>query len=91
MALNDFYEPLLYNTNSALYTLPARLNTIQEIVLKPPIDFFVEYTGLVDQEKVINSAVLMAATFLVLLPILIVFAFLQKKFLQGIERTGLVE
>ena len=88
---NDFYEPMMYNTNSAFHTLPKRLNRIQELVFNPPKDFFSEYTGLVDQEKVINSAVLMAATFQVLLPVIIVFSFLQKKFMQGIERTGLVE
>lgn len=87
---NDYYEPMMYNTNSALHTLPTKLNRIKEIVFHPPQDFFVEF-NIIDQEKVINSAVLMAATFLVLLPVIIVFSFLQKKFMQGIERTGLVE
>ena len=42
-------------------------------------------------ESLINNAVLMAGTFLVVLPVIIVFSFLQKKFMQGIERTGIVE
>jgi len=36
-----------------------------------------------------NNAMLMAATFLVILPILIIYAFLQKQFMEGIERSGL--
>ena len=33
--------------------------------------------------------VLMAATFLVILPVLIVYSILQKKFMEGVERSGL--
>jgi multiple sugar transport system permease protein len=33
----------------------------------------------------------MAATFLVIVPLLLVYLFLQKYFIQGVERTGLVE
>ena len=36
-----------------------------------------------------NKAMLMAGTFLVILPVLVVYAFLQKKFMEGVERSGL--
>jgi hypothetical protein len=33
----------------------------------------------------------MAATFLVIAPVLVAYFFLQKRFMEGIERSGLVE
>ena len=44
-----------------------------------------------NQEAVINNAVFMAATLMAILPIILIFAVLQRGFMQGIERTGLVE
>ena len=38
---------------------------------------------------IFNEAMLMAATFLVILPVLIVYSILQKKFMEGVERSGL--
>ena len=37
----------------------------------------------------LNNAVSMAATFLVMLPIIIVFFLLQNQFMKSIERVGL--
>ena len=42
-------------------------------------------------ENTINSAVLMAGTFLIVLPILSAFAFLQRQFMQGVEHSGIME
>ena len=41
--------------------------------------------------ELFNNAMYMAATVICLLPILIVFAVVQRYFIQGVERTGLVE
>lgn len=38
---------------------------------------------------VINQANCMAATFLVILPLLIAYMFVQKQFMEGVERSGL--
>ncbi len=84
---NDFYEPSIYAADSASTLLPARLDSLVDRVEKPD-DLFKELDVL-DEEKTVNNAVLMAGTFLVILPILIAFAFLQRKFMKGIERTGL--
>lgn len=87
---NDFYEPGIYAGNPALTPLPVMVTKLIVLVHNPPLSLF-EGMNLMESEAVMNTAVLMAGTFLVILPVLIVFAFLQRGFMQGIERTGLVE
>ncbi|NLC68628.1 MAG: hypothetical protein GX754_07585 [Clostridiaceae bacterium] len=69
--------------------MPTRLNVIVSAVNTPPEELFENLIGIVEGEDTINNAVLMAGTFMVVLPIIISFSFLQRKFMQGIERTGL--
>jgi len=38
-----------------------------------------------------NEAVIMAASFLVVLPPLIIYLFTQRYFVESVDRTGLVE
>jgi multiple sugar transport system permease protein len=85
---NDFYEPSIYATKTALGLLPTRLNSLVSLVNNPPDGLF-ESLGVIEDESTINNAVLMAGTFMVVLPVIVSFSFLQKKFMQGIERTGL--
>ena len=40
-------------------------------------------------ELVINQGTVMAATFLAILPLLIIYMFVQKQFMEGVERSGL--
>ena len=40
-------------------------------------------------EARINEAYKMAATFISMLPLFIIYLFAQRKFIEGIERTGL--
>ncbi|HOJ12104.1 MAG TPA: carbohydrate ABC transporter permease, partial [Clostridiales bacterium] len=87
---NDFYEPSIYINLPKLTMLPSRLNAIIAMVNTPPEEILAE-VGHAEVESAINNAVLMAGTFLVTLPVLTSFAFLQKQFMQGIERTGIVE
>jgi multiple sugar transport system permease protein len=37
-----------------------------------------------------NEGAIMAATLLVILPVLIIYFLLQKQFMEGIERSGIV-
>lgn len=77
---NDYFEPNMYLTNTKLYLLPAKLP-----------DLYANLTNetMIESGTVVNIAVVLAATFLVILPVLIVYTFLQKKFVEGIERSGL--
>ncbi len=90
---NDFYEPSIYLTKMSKLPLPTRINEIVDLVnAPPPEELYADLDiGMLEEEMAINNAVLMAGTFLVVIPIMTVFGFLQRKFMQGIERTGLVE
>lgn len=66
---------------NALYLL------IEYAKAPPPIGMF----GGVASDTMVKSAVVMAGVFLVIFPILFLYFFIQKKFIQGIERTGIVE
>ncbi|HOJ10111.1 MAG TPA: carbohydrate ABC transporter permease [Clostridiales bacterium] len=91
---NDFYEPSIYISKMMKTPLPSRLNELVNLVNTPPseeiFDSLIELEAM-EEEMAINNAVLMAGTFLVVIPVMTAFAFLQSKFMQGIERTGLVE
>ena len=43
----------------------------------------------INDNNALNNAVLMAGTFMVVSPLIVMFGFLQKKFIQGMERAGL--
>lgn len=88
---NDFYEPTIYVNLPKMYILPKQLYNIITMVNNPPEEQFFLDLGFEDPKNAVNNAVLMAGTFLVILPVLISFSFLQRQFMQGIERTGLVE
>lgn len=89
---NDFYEPSIYLSRPEMLPLPSNLPTLIALVNNPKLqeELFGTF-DLQEMESVINEAVLMAGTFIVILPVLISYAFLQKEFVHGIERTGLVE
>lgn len=84
---NNSYEPAMFISNKAMQTLPAGLNNIVYTLTLPP-EVMQNSFG-INSENALNNAVLMAGTFLVVVPILIAFCFLQKMFIQGIEHTGL--
>ena len=70
-----------------MYTLSMSLNNITDALSLSADTLSTVYS--VNDGAMLNNAVLMAGAILVIWPVGIVFAFLQKKFVQGIERTGL--
>jgi multiple sugar transport system permease protein len=70
---NDFMGPLIYIQNSELRTLPLGLQ------------IFVQHLGYGQ----FRWELLFAASVLVTLPMVILFALAQKQFIQGIATTGL--
>ncbi len=88
---NDFYESSIYINRAQLGFLPPRINSIVSIVNSPPDSLFemLANLGLADGEDTLNNAVIMAGATIICAPILIFFAFAQRKFMQGIERTGI--
>lgn len=79
---NDTYEPSIYLMSSEHFTLPLRLSR-----------FWFELQsvfGITQAETMYNEPIIMAASLLVILPMLVVYVFAQRYFVEGIERTGLV-
>jgi len=72
---NNFFEPSVYVTDVSKYTLTMLLSDLGSQAAQ--INLWV------------NNGVDLAATFLCLFPLLLLFFFLQKKFIKGIETTGL--
>lgn len=84
---SDYFEPSMYLSKSEIQLVSMRLNVITGLLSQSAATLEAEF-GVTDTNT-INDAVLMAGTFMVVLPILIVYGFLQKQFIQGIERSGL--
>ena len=73
---NDFYVSVMYFPSK--YPLSVELNRIGETALS--------YDGFVEA----GLNVKMAGCLLFILPLLILYLFLQRKFIQGIEQSGIV-
>lgn len=88
---NDFYEPGLYVTSPGKTFLPPRLNTIIAAAnaLPDAQQEMLRNLGLEDGEDTLNNAVVMAGAVIISAPVLVFFAFAQRQFMQGIERTGI--
>jgi multiple sugar transport system permease protein len=82
---NDYYEPVIYIGRQKSWPLPSMLPSIYDKFYQAAVDLSQS------ADTVITEGVVMAATFLVILPILVVYSFLQKQFIEGAERSGLVE
>jgi multiple sugar transport system permease protein len=67
---NDFFAPLIYLSNSNMYTLPVAVRFFQGL-----------YSA--------NLGPLMAMAAMTIFPILLLFLFAQKMFVQGIATTGI--
>ncbi len=88
---NDFYEPGLYISKNELSFLPPKLNTIIAAAnaLPDAQQELLRSLGLEDGEDTLNNAVVMAGAVMISAPVMLFFAFAQRQFMQGIERTGI--
>ena len=78
-------EPNIYIRTAGKRVLPSRLPGLYALMdTEDAMDLVMEEDG-----YTFNKAMLMAGTFLVILPVLIVYGFLQRKFMEGVERSGL--
>lgn len=83
---NDYFAPRIYISTTSKMFLPSRLPGMYEILNKLSSESAEVMAG---ESLIVNEALCMAATFLVILPLLIVYTFVQKKFIEGVERSGL--
>lgn len=82
---NDYFEPNIYINNVIHQVIPSRLPDLYNLLNTEESMELVEEVG----GYVFNNAMMMAATFLVIVVILVVYIFLQKGFMEGIEHSGL--
>ncbi len=88
---NDAYEPGLYIISPTLQFLPPRINSIIEAAnaLPDQQQEMLRQLGLDEGEDTLNDAVVMAGATIISAPVLLFFAFAQRQFMQGIERSGI--
>lgn len=96
---NDYYEPKLYLRDSLLWPLPAMLDKLYNIyesyigtTTSDPSQLIKDMRSMSAESLkliMVTKGTLMAATFLVISPVLVAYGFLQKRFIQGIENSGL--
>ena len=83
---NDYYEPSIYIINQEDYLLPMMLPDLYRL-MSGAVDLSADAgSGIAN---IFTEGVAMAATTLTVLPIFIVYMFLQKKFVQGVEKSGI--
>lgn len=84
---NDYFEPALYLKGADFYPLSLSLEHLQA-----NLNFMSgSSSGLTNVVVDVNEPIKMAAAFLIILPPLILYMFAQRYFVEGIERTGIVE
>jgi len=81
---NDYFEPLIYITRKEHYLLPMLLPGIYSLMFRKEQDIPGQ-----ELNNMFTESVVLAATFMVVLPLLVTYIFLQKKFVQGVERSGI--
>jgi len=88
---NDSYEPGIYITSPAKQFLPPRIRLIVEAAnaLPDQQQEMLRQLGLEEGEDTLNDAVVMAGAAIISAPVLLFFAFAQRQFMQGIERSGI--
>jgi multiple sugar transport system permease protein len=85
---NDCFEPGIYLTKQKLWPVPINIPTMYETLKALSSGQADEF--MTEGEVLFNEGVVFAGTFLVILPIIIIYLILQRQFMEGIERTGIV-
>lgn len=86
---NEYLSPSIYLREANLWPLPSMLpllyNEYSKVFLSDSA------SAAIDLSTAVTEATVAAGILIVIIPLLIGFAFIQKQFIEGVERTGLVE
>lgn len=82
---NDSYLVSTFITDVNLTTVVGRLPQLYELLSAHSTSL-----ETMQLKLIYNEAVVMAATLLVVLPVLVIYFILQRKFMEGVERSGIV-
>ena len=85
---NDYYEPSLYLTNADQWLLPQALPAMYDLVKEMSKTTSGDTVAL---RLMYHDGVVMAGTAIAVLPLLVMYLCLQNKFVESIDRTGIVE
>lgn len=88
---HDYYEPGVYLHKTQLTPLTSRLPELWRLLRALENEEMIQDMMENDFFMMFNEAMYMAATVICLVPVLVLFAVVQRYFIQGVERTGLVE
>ena len=93
---NDYYTPAIFLNSIEKWPVPSMLPRIYEEHLAHSLGktkdlAAVSQNVIRDPKLLVTEGVVMAATLLVIAPVVTVYAFIQKKFMEGVERSGIVE
>ena len=84
---NDVFEPSVYLVNQKMFLLPQMLPGLYDLIQQYSTS--VDVVGDIASKSSMNEALVMAATTLTVLPILFVYFFLQKRFMESVETSGI--
>jgi multiple sugar transport system permease protein len=76
---NDSLEPSIYLSRPEFFFLPQRLSVVESALSNMQL------------RGMWGTGTIMAATLLVILPLLVLYIFTQRYFVESIERTGLID
>ena len=82
---NDTYEPAMFIENQSEYLLPQMLPNLYNMISN---EVTVE-SIIGNSADIYNEAVAMAATSLIVLPLMVFYMIVQSKFMVSVERSGL--
>lgn len=85
---NDYYEPSLYLTDANQWLLPQALPAMYNLIKEMGMTTSSDTVAL---RLMYHDGVVMAGTAIAVLPLLILYLCLQNKFVESIDRTGIVE
>lgn len=88
---NDSYEPSIYLNSYDKFMLPQMLTMLSNMLSQMQNDIFSEIGNTIanDVQVTYHRGVVMAATTICLAPLVIVYIALQRRFIAGVERSGL--
>ncbi len=87
---NDYYEPSLYLSDYDLMLMPQIVEELKTLIAMAVEEMMQNGNAAdIDTLSTFHNGVVMAGTVISLLPPMIAYLFLQRKFMEGVERSGL--
>ncbi len=86
---NDYYEPSIYLSSYDSMLLPQIADSIKTLVAQAQASMSADEVTQSINDTMYHNGVVMAGTFVSMIPPMIGYLFLQRKFMEGIEHSGL--